>query len=348
MQLSADILLQLPKTDLHCHFDGSVRIDSLIELSRRRGVKLFSYEKDVLMTHMKYGHVRASLEEYLAGFEPIIASIQEKEDIERTFYEICEDAARENVWHLELRYCPHLLTRKGLTPDEVIATCVRAAERAERMFNMSVRQILCGLKHLPESVAQIAQLAVKFADDGVVGFDMAGPETGYPIVDHLAGIEIAKRHHLFITMHAGETTGPATIAEALHDAAAHRLGHGTSLIKDKALLSYVVNHRIGVESCPLSNLHTGSVTSLREHPFRILLDNGARVSINTDNRLVSDTTITRELVTVTDLFNLDHNDIQRILVNGFKSAFLPYAQKAKLLEAFAREWQRLVLSSTNQ
>src|SRR5437016_1020958 len=144
MRLSLDVIKKIPKTDLHCHFDGSLRIATVLELARRHNVPLFSFDTDVLMEHMKYGRVRATLEEYLFGFEPLIAVLQEEDDIERAFFEVCEDAASENVWHLELRYCPLLFTRKNLRPDEVVAACVRAAERAERQFNMSVRHIMCG------------------------------------------------------------------------------------------------------------------------------------------------------------------------------------------------------------
>jgi adenosine deaminase len=341
MQLSHDLLKRLPKTDLHCHYDGSLRLATVIELARRHGVKLFSYDHDALMAHMKYGQTHASLADYLYGFAPLVDVLQEKDDIERTFYEACADAAAENVWHLELRYCPLLLTKKGLRPDEVVAACARGAEKAEKEFNMSVRQILCGLKHLQQAEI-IAELAASFVDRGVVGFDLAGPEIGYPIADHLAGIKIAKRHHLFITLHAGEATGPKTIAEALHDASAHRIGHGTSLINDEKILNYVIDHRIGIESCPLSNLHTGSVRSLKEHPLPEFLRRGVRVSINTDNRLVSATTITRELVTVVDTFNFGADEVHRLLQNGFKSAFLPHAQKGKLLRAFAEEWSTIM------
>ncbi len=340
MPISYDLIKQLPKTDLHCHFDGSIRIESLIELSRRRGIKLFSYERDVLMEHLKYGRVRSSLEEYLSGFPPIIAVLQDKDDIEQTFYEICEDAKAENVWHLELRYCPFLLVEKGLRPDEVVQSCAHAAQKAEQELNMSVRQILCGLKHIPQTVEAIAELAVQFADQGVVGFDLAGPEAGFPIKQHRAGIEIAKRNHLFITLHAGESAGPHSIAEALHEGYANRVGHGTSLVKDAALLDYVVNHRVGVEACPISNLHTGAVQSLREHPLRTFLDRGVRVSINTDNRLCSDTTLTKEIITMMEQIDLSLDDIHKLLVNGFKSAFLPYHQKAKMLADFQKEWQR--------
>ncbi len=341
MSLSLDVIKKLPKTDLHCHYDGSVRLSSVIELARRHGVRLFSYDPDALMAHMKYGRVRETLEEYLAGFPPITAVLQEADDIERTFFEVCADAAAENVWHLELRYCPLLLTEKGLRGEEVVAACIRAAERAERQFNMTVRHILCGLKHMPSSALTVAELAVRFFDHGVVGFDLAGPEKGYPFSDHSAGITLAKRHHLFITMHAGESTGPETITEALHDAGAHRIGHGVSLIENERLLNYVINHRIGIEACPLSNLHTGAIKSLREHPLRQWLERGVRVSLNTDNRLCSDTTMTRELSMIIEALDLSVENVHQLLLNGFKSAFLPHEKRRELIRRFEIEWRTM-------
>jgi adenosine deaminase len=341
--VARNLIEKLPKTDLHCHFDGSVRINTVIEFAQRHGIPLYSSDPQVLMEHMKYGRVRQSLVEYLAGFDLLVDVLQHEDDIERAFFEVCEDAAAENVWHLELRYCPYLHTKKGLTSEEVVKICTRAAHRAERELNMSVKQILCGLKHDPSAnIFLVAKLAASYRDQGVVGFDLAGPEVGYPIKDHSQAVYWAKKHHLFITIHAGENMGPESIFEALHDASSNRIGHGTSLIKDEELLAYVVNHRIGVESCPISNWHTGSVKSLDAHPIKLFLERGVRVSINTDNRLCSDTTITEEIMAVVEHLDLTMEHIKRLLVNGFKSAFLPYATKARMLKDFHSEWARLV------
>lgn len=341
--ISRKLVEKLPKTDLHCHFDGSIRLETFIELAKLRGVQLPTYEPQALMENLKFGRVRKTLEEYLRGFDYLVAVLQEAGDIERAFFEICEDAALENVWHLELRYCPYLHTQKGLSSKEVVESCIRAARRAEHELGISVGQILCGLKHNEaQSILDVAKLAAEFRNHGVVGFDMAGPENGFPIRDHLEAIYFAKRNHLFITLHAGESYGPESIAQAIHEAGAHRIGHGTSLIKDRELLAYVVDHRIGVESCPISNWHTGSVKSLDEHPIKEFLEAGVRVSINTDNRLCSDTTVTEEIMAVVEHLDLSVDQIHRLLVNGFKSAFLPYAQRARLLEAFNLEWDKLL------
>jgi adenosine deaminase len=342
-RVSRKLIEKLPKTDLHCHFDGSIRINTLIELAKKNNVDLVSYEPEILMEKMKYGRVRRSLEEYLQGFDPLVAVLQDDEDIEQAFFEVCEDAKKENVWHLELRYCPYLHTKKKMTLKEVVESCINASNKAERELNMSVKHILCGLKHdLSASIFEVAKLATEYRDRGVVGFDLAGPEAGFPVRDHQQAVYWAKKHHLFITIHAGESLGPENIHEALHEASAHRIGHGTSLVKDQELLAYVIDHRIGVESCPISNWHTGSVKSLDEHPLRQLLEADVRVSINTDNRLCSDTTITEEIMAMVEHLDLNLDHIQRLLINGFKSAFLSYSTKAALLKDFNDEWLKLI------
>jgi adenosine deaminase len=343
LHISQKLIEQMPKTDLHCHFDGSIRIKTLIDLAQKNKVDLFSYEPEALMEHMKYGRVRHSLEEYLKGFDPLIAVLQNADDIERAFFEVCEDAALENVWHLELRYCPYLHTRNKMTCREVIEACLRASKKAEKELNISVRNILCGLKNDPHgSIFEIAKLCGEYRDCGVVAFDLAGPEAGFPIKDHQKALYWARKNHLFITIHAGESCGPESISEAVHEAHAHRVGHGTSLIKDDELLDYVVNHRIGVESCPISNWHTGSVKSLDDHPLKQFLERGVRVSINTDNRLCSDTSISEEILAVIEHLDVSLEQVKQLLINGFKSAFLPYATKTRMLREFNSEWARLI------
>ena len=330
--ISTKLIEQLPKTDLHCHFDGSIRLNTFIELAKKRNVSLPSYDPLALMEMLKFGRVRKTLEEYLLGFDYLVAVLQHKEDIERAFFEICEDAAMENVWHLELRYCPLLHIKQGLTTNEVVESCIKAANRAMRELGISVRHILCGLKHNENaSILAMAKLAAEYRDQGVVAFDLAGPEIGYPIRDNLEAIYFAKRNHLYITLHAGESFGLRASRKPFMMQEHNGLAMVLLWSKDPKLLSYVVDHRIGVECCPISNWHTGSVKSLDEHPLKLFLQAGVRASINTDNRLCSDTTVTEEIMAVCEHSDLSLADIKRVLINGFKSAFLPYEQRAELL-----------------
>lgn len=346
MGINQELIEKLPKTDLHCHLDGSIRCDTLIDLAKQYGVKLLSYEKETLMAKMGYGRVRKNLEEYLLGFEPILAVMQTKEALERVFYEVCEDAYLENVWHIEIRYCPYLHTNKGLSIKEVVESLLKASKKASENFGISVGHILSGLKNDPEhSILEVAKLACEYLKKGIVGFDLAGPEAGFPISDHLAAIYYAKKHHMFITLHAGESFGPESISQAIHKAGAHRIGHGTSLIKDLNLLNYVIDHRIGIEACPTSNWHTGAIKSLLEHPIKQMLEMDARVSVNTDNRLCSDTSITEELLGLIENLGFTLEQIRRTLENGFKSAFLPYNVRAKMLNEFNVEFKKLTSDS---
>lgn len=342
MSITRKFVEKLPKTDLHCHLDGSLRPETLIELAQRYQVKLPSYEREPMMAALKYGRVRANLEEYLMGFDPLLAVMQTPEDVERVAYELCEDASLENVWHLEMRYCPNHHDLKGMTPEQMIEAAIKGGNRATKDFGISVGHILCGLKHHPAgSLLDVAKLAAQYKGQGVVGFDLAGPEAGFPIRDHLEAIYFARKNHLFITLHAGESYGPQSISQAVHEAHAHRVGHGTSLPNDPELLQWVVNHRVGVEACPISNWHTGAVKSLDQHPIMKFLAANVRVSINTDNRLCSDTTITEEILALIEHFDISLENIRKLLTNGFKSAFLPYEQRCTMLSAFNQRFDEL-------
>lgn len=350
MVISRKLIEKLPKTDLHCHLDGSMRPETLIELAQKNSVRLPSYDVPSLMSAYKFGGVRLSLEEYIAGFEPLVQAMASKEDVARVAYELCEDAFLENVWHLEVRYCPNHHDMKTLAPEEFIEAAIEGTQQAQKKFGISVGHILCGLKHHDsKKILDVAKLAAQYANDGVVGFDLAGPEAGFPIRDHLEAIYYARRHHLFITIHAGESYGPESIAMAIYDGHAHRIGHGTSLPGDPDLLDYIVNHRIGIEACPISNWHTGAIKSLDNHPLPLFLKAGVRVSLNTDNRLVSDTSVTEEILAMIEHFDLSIDDVKKILVNGFKSAFLPHATKTAMLNRFHIEWENvLTLHSGSQ
>ena len=327
-QITKDFIFNLPKTDLHCHLDGSLRIDTLIELAKKHKIELFSYDPNALIDHLGYKKVRNDLNFYLKGFEAPLKILQDEDDIERAFFELAEDAFFENVCHLEIRYCPYLHQNKGLSLKEVAQSALRGSNKAIQKYGMSVGHILCGLKHDPmEKICSIAQLASDFKDQGVVAFDLAGPEVGFPITNYLAATQYAHDNLLNLTIHAGENSGPDIIYQAVINAHATRIGHGTALIQDKKLLDYVVNNRIAIESCPTSNIHTGSVKDLSKHPLKQFLDQGVLVCINTDNRLVSQTTMTQELYLVCKTFNLSLEQLKKLIENGFKAAFLPYEQK---------------------
>jgi adenosine deaminase len=328
-----DLLRRLPKAELHCHLDGSVRPGTLAELAADCGVKLpcSSAEEDV--ARLMHVTDAATLEEYLQRFEYTISVMQTEEAIERVSYELVADAHADGVRYIEVRNAPLLNTRQGLSPDAVIDATVRGLKRGEEEFGVVARFIVCALRHLPaESSMEQARLAVAHKDRGVVAFDLAGGETGNPAKVHAAAFAYARDHDLAVTVHAGEGHGVESIRQAVHDCGANRIGHGTRLFEDPSLAQYVNDRRITLEMCPTSNVQTRAVKSYAEHPFRDYFARGMNVTLNTDNRLMSGTTLTDEYLHAATHMGLTVSDLSLVALNGFASAFLPWEERLALIE----------------
>ena len=332
------LLELLPKTDLHVHLDGSVRPATLFSLAREQSIRLRVRSVAELRRFLASLTAGVSLPRYLKAFDLTLKVLQERSALERAAFELAEDAHRERVRYMEVRYCPALHTRHGLTMEATIEAVVAGLERARRRYGILTGTILCGIRHLnPRLSVRLAELAVAFYGRGVVGFDLAGAEKDYPAKAHRKAFELVVRNNVNVTVHAGEAFGPESIAQALHYCGAHRIGHGTRLREDPAILSYVNDHRIPLEMCLTSNAQTGAVRTLRSHPFREYLGLGLRVTLNTDNRLVSSTTMTRELERAVTSLGLQPGDVRHVLLNGFKSAFLPFREKGTLLRRTVAE-----------
>ncbi len=333
MKLSEDILHRLPKTDLHLHLDGSLRVETVLDLAKERGIKLPSKKPEELRSILEVGLDCESLVEYLRVFDITLPLLQDAEALARSAFELAEDAHRENVLYAEIRYSPLLHRTRGMSMDEVIAAVAKGLQHAEDRYGIRTGQILCGIRHLtPEDSLELAEHAVAWKDRGVVGFDLAGAERDYPAKHHREAFYKVLNANVNITIHAGEAFGPASIAQALHYCGAHRIGHGTRLLEDPDLLQYVNDHRIPLEICPTSNVQTKAVGSFEDHPLPRFMEEGLRVTINTDNRLISNTDSTNELRTVARVFGFGLEEIVDLVVAGFKSAFLPLGTKIKLLE----------------
>jgi len=332
MEIPFDLLKQLPKTDLHVHLDGSLRVNTLIDLAKKQGVELPSFDPKELEKIVMSGKNCRNLAEYLQGFDITLSVMQEPEALYRIAYELAEDAAEENVWYMEVRYSPILHTRKGLKLTTIVDSVIEGLQEAEKKFNIKTGVIICGMRNInPETSLMLAELSVAYKNKGVVGFDLAGQEENYPAKDHRDAFFIIRNNNINTTAHAGEAFGPESIHQALHYCGAHRIGHGTRLYEDGDLLNYVNDHRIPLEVCLTSNVQTGAATSYETHPLRFYYDYGLRVTINTDNRLVSDTTVTKELYLAAKHLNLTLDDIKSIIIDGFKSAFLPNRAKSIML-----------------
>ncbi|MHC5066774.1 MAG: adenosine deaminase [Planctomycetota bacterium] len=333
MRISEDLAARLPKTDLHLHLDGSLRLATVRELAAERKIRLPAHDPQALQRFLQVGLECQSLEEYLRVFDVTLPLLQDAQALTRVAFELAEDAHRENVLYAEIRYSPLLHRDGGLGMDQVVAAVEEGLSRARDRYGIRCGQILCGIRHIsPDSSMELAELAVRWKDRGVVGFDLAGAERDYPAKEHREAFHLVQNHNLNITVHAGEAFGPASIHQALHYCGAHRIGHGVRLVEDPDLLDYVNNHRIPLEMCPTSNVQTKAVSSLDEHPLRRFLEMGLRVTVNTDNRLISATNSTKELWRAASHFQLSVEHVVELVVSGFKSAFLPLPEKVRLLE----------------
>jgi adenosine deaminase len=333
-----DLIQRLPKTDLHCHLDGSLRLDTVIELARHQRVALPTFDRGELRGILVAGEHIASLDDYLRAFDITLGVLQAEDALERAAYELAEDAWRENVRYLEVRYSPLLHTRQGLRPAQVVEAVLRGLRMAKRELGIRYGVILCAIRSLgPESSLRIAELCIAFKNRGVVGFDLAGSEVNNPAKVHKHAFQLVVDNNINCTAHAGESFGPDSVHQAIHKCGAHRIGHGTRLIESGDLLNYVNDHRIPLEVCPSSNLQTRAATSWDTHPVDFFVDYGLRVTINTDNRLMSDTTVTKELQLCHQHYGWSLRTIKEIIIAGFKSAFMPYREKADLIAEVSRE-----------
>ena len=343
LPITEELLHALPKTDLHCHLDGSLRLKTMLELAEQQGVKLPADTEAGLAKAMKIGQRHGSLEEYLKGFEITLSVMQTEESLYRTAYELAIDAAEENCKLIEVRYAPVLHLQKGLKPTVVVEAVLEGLRAAERETGILAGVLVCGIRNMgPETSLRLAELSVAYKNRGVLGFDLAGAEHGNPAKDHQEAFQLILNNNINCTVHAGEAYGPPSIAQALHYCGAHRIGHGVRLREDGDLLNYVNDHRIPIECCPSSNVQTGSVNDMASHPFKFYLDFGLRVTINTDNRLITDTTVTKELLLTARQFNLTLKDVRNVLVGGFKSAFLTFHDRAQLVRKVQTEMDEII------
>jgi adenosine deaminase len=335
--LSRELLRALPKAELHCHLDGSVRPSTLIELGREYGQPMPATDPDELYEHMVVRHAH-NLEEYLARFSTTLSVMQEADALERIAYELMEDAAREGVRYIEIRYSHVLNLAGGLTLGEAVEAPLRGIARAEQAFDIQGRVLICALRHLPPGTSmELARLAVAYRSQGVVGFDLAGAERGHPAAEHAAAFAYAREHDLAVTVHAGEGDGAESVRQAVHECGADRLGHATRLGEDPSLAQYVNDRRIALEICLTSNVQTRVAASYEVHPLREYYERGMNVVLNTDNRLMSGTTLTDEYWYAAEHLDFTLEELCEIALNGFASAFVSWEERQVMLAEAERE-----------
>ena len=332
----------MPKVLLHEHLDGVLRPETVIELAKTANYdRLPTQDSKQLARWFSEGANQGSLSKYLEGFAHTIAVMQTEEALERVAYEQAEDLHRDGVVHFETRFAPIFHTQRGLTHQQIVSAVLKGLERGRQDFGISSGLIICAMRNMDVSL-EMAELAVDFRQRGVVGFDLAGEEGGFPPKKHLDAFHYIQRENFNITIHAGEGFGKESIWQAIQYCGAHRIGHGTRLIDDIAvvdgkavklgdLAQYVLDKRIPLEICLISNVHTGAARSLEEHPFRIFYKEKFRVTLNTDNRLMSDTSMTKEFEAAANTFGLTVDDFEKLTINAMKSAFLPYDRRINFI-----------------
>ncbi len=392
-----EFIRRIPKTDLHLHLDGSLRIPTLIELARKHRVKLPSYTEDGLRRLVFKGKY-ANLPEYLRGFAYTCAVMQTAESLERVAYELAEDNLAEGVRYIEVRYAPQLHINDRLGMEEVVASVCRGLERAQKRHNQTKAVstgadvpfhfgiIVCALRFIvpqmspyyrrlfevlphasPKQVCatasmELARAAVDLAHKKglpVVGFDLAGAEAGYPADDHSAAYQYAHSHFIRKTVHAGEAYGPESIFQAITKCYANRIGHGTWLFSHELiqnpgipdpvaythyLAEYIASQRITIEVCLTSNAQTlPRMRNLSRHPLRQMLDHELSVSICTDNRLVSNTSVTNELRIAIDKLKMTPRELRNVVIAGFKGSFFPgtYSEKRHFVRLVINRYEDL-------
>ena len=344
MKLTKNFLRTVPKVLLHDHLDGGLRPQTVIELARdQKYTKLPTPDAGELAVWFQRGAQRGSLPLFLEGFEHTCGVMQTEEALERVAYETLEDMKKDGVVYLETRFAPIFHKQKGLHTETVVKAVLRGLEKGKKDFGVQYGLLICAMRNMdPKISMEIAELAVDFRNQGVVGFDLAGEEGGYPPKKHVDAFHYIQRENFNITVHAGEAFGKESIWQAIQWCGAHRIGHATRLIEDMkvkdgqvlsmgTLAQFVLDKRIPLEICLTSNVHTGAVKSVAEHPFGIFYRYKFRVTLNTDDRLMSGITLTDEYYTAAEHFGLKLEELEKLTINAMKSAFLPYKQRIAVI-----------------
>jgi adenosine deaminase len=344
---TSDQIKRVPKALLHDHLDGGLRPETIIEIAQKIGYKkLPTNDPKQLGDWFEESCNSHSLVRYLETFSHTIAVMQSKEAIIRVSRECAIDLARDGVVYAEVRGAPELFTEQGLTLDQVVEATLEGykqgmAEAAREGNKIRVESLLCGMRQNDRS-QEAAAAVVKYRNKGVVGFDIAGPEDGFPPTNQLETFEYLRKENAHFTIHAGEAYGLPSIWEAIQICGAERLGHGVRIIDDidfsgdkpklGPLASYVRDRRIPLELCPTSNLQTGAAKTYSEHPIGMLAKLRFRVTLNTDNRLMSRTSMSNEMSECVKSFGWKFADLQRVTVNALKSSFIPFEERLEIIE----------------
>jgi adenosine deaminase len=345
--LTLDTIRRAPKALLHDHLDGGLRPATVVDLAREDGYDgLPTTDVTALADWFRRGADRKSLELYLETFAHTTGVMQTPDALARVAAECAEDLAADGVVYAEVRFAPELHVDRGLALDDVVGAVQRGFREGERRASAAgheivVRTLITAMRQFDRSV-EIAELAIRWRDDGVVGFDVAGPEAGYRPTRYLDAFDQIRHANFHLTIHAGESFGLPSIHEALQYCGAERLGHGVRIVDDIAvnpdgsiqlgsLAAFVRDRRVPLEMCPTSNVHTGAAASIAEHPIELLRRLRFRVTVNTDNRLMSNVSMTSEMAALDEAFGIGLGEMEWLTINALKSAFAPFDERLRLI-----------------
>lgn len=357
--ITNEMIKKIPKVELHHHLDGGVRPGTIVELAEKGNIEIPEHDPEKLADWIHRGANRKNLGLYLEGFAVTCAVMQTKESLIRIAIETMEDLALQNVKYAEIRFAPILHADKGLNLEEIVKAVLTGLEEGRRQFGTDYGLILCAMRHQGAEVSlEMAELAVSFRDHGVVGFDIAGDEHGHPPKRHLDAFQHIRNKNFNITIHAGEAFGVESIWQALQICGAHRIGHATRLLDDMvvkgtrieklgSLPDFIRDKRIPLEMCLSSNIQTGAAPSLDEHPFHVYYKNDFRVMLCTDNPLMSNTDLVKEMSLASEYYSFGLRDFEKITMNAMKSAFIHYDERLRIIYDVLKPGYAKIRQETN-
>ncbi|MDU5106018.1 adenosine deaminase [Clostridium sp.] len=324
---------KLPKVELHCHLDGSLRVETVIELAKEEGIALDSYEYEYVKNLLTVGENCSSLDEYLEKFDLPNMVLQTKENLRRAAFELLEDAAKENIKYIEIRFAPIFHTKKGLELEEIIESVIEGISDAEKLYDIKGNVIISCIRGLDlEHVYDSIEAGSKFLGKGVVAIDLAATEKEDFAYEYVDAMKLAKEKGFRITIHAGETGFGKNVRDAITLLGAERIGHGVFIYNDKEAYDLVKNRGVTLEMCPKSNIDTKAVNRYSNHPIYNYHKEGIKVNISTDNRTVSNVTLNEETNNVLNTFNITLDEYREIYINSVQASFCDDKTKEKLIE----------------
>lgn len=312
----------LPKIELHCHLDGSVRVETIIDIAKEENIELPSYKIEEIMKDVQVPYNCTSLGEYLKRFDLPNKVMQTKESLRRITFELLEDAAKENIKYMEIRFAPMLHTQKGLSIKEVIKSVLSGMDEACKKYDIKANLILGCLRFMSEDDAiVVVNEGKEFLDKGVVAIDLCGPELEGFAIEYKKSIELARSYGYRVTIHAGEAASGKNVIDAINLLGAERIGHGVMIKDMKEAYDLVKSKKVTLEMCPTSNLQTKAIESINDYPFYDFYKDELSVTLSTDNRTVSNIDLTNELSLIKDNFNMSEEDYKKIYLNTVNATF---------------------------